>query len=145
VQFENEAQRQCYERVKGYMRQMFGEQVAVDPDTPQLRLGMGSALIGVMVGARDDHAVVSVISYPITEVEPSLELYQYLLHQNSQMYYAAFGIDDANDITLGHDLYGDTLDKEELEWALAAVAGVSDQYDDEIKQRWGGKRAIERG
>lgn len=145
MQFESDAQRQCYERVKGLMRQMFGEQAMPNPDAPFLGLTHGSAYLTVGVLARGDHAIVSVVSYPVTDIEPNLELYKYLLRLNAELYFGAFAVDpEDNSIIFSHRLYGDTLDREELEWAIGAVAGTADEQDDEIVKRWGGLRALDR-
>jgi hypothetical protein len=144
MNFENDAQRQTYNRVRGYMQQMFGEMAYASPDEPYFQMTWDSALVTVAVLARDDHSIVRVVSYPVTDVAPNFELYTFLLKENAGMFFGAFGIDDSDDIVFAHNLYGDTLDKEELEWAFGAVAGSADHYDDEIVRRYGGLRAPDR-
>jgi Putative bacterial sensory transduction regulator len=144
MQFENDAQRQCYERVKTLMRQMYGEQASVNPDVPQLGITSGSAWVSVAVHPLNENSIVSVLSYVVTEVEPSFELYQYLLRKGHDLLFGAFSVDEQGDIAFSHQLYGDTLDREELEWAIGAVAFTADEQDDEIVKRWGGLRAVDR-
>jgi len=56
----------------------------------------------------------------------------------------ASGIDENGDIVFEHTIVGSTCDKKELESSVAAVLEVSDDYDDKIVERWGGKRALDR-
>jgi hypothetical protein len=39
-----------------------------------------------------------------------------------------------------HTLLGDYLDEEELHWALYQLLNTADKLDDELKQKFGGKR-----
>jgi hypothetical protein len=68
----------------------------------------------------------------------------YLLRENDQMRFGAFGIDDANDIFFEYSIVGSTCDRAELKAAVSAVAFTADEYDDQIAGRWGGDRAIDR-
>ena len=142
--FVNEAQRACYEQVAEYMRQLYGEQAVGDPERPAFYLRSGSALVSTIVAPLGEHAVVRFESFVVTEVEASYDLFEYLLRSNAHLVHGGFGIDEEHDIFFRVTLLGDTLDKDELEWALGTVAQTSDEYDDEIVSRFGGLRAVDR-
>ena len=72
------------------------------------------------------------------------DLLHYLLRENEQLRFGAFGVDSDNDICYSHTVVGSTIDKEELQACVMAVVAMADKYDDEIVGRWGGQRAIDR-
>jgi hypothetical protein len=145
MRFEHEAQRTCYERVSRYMRELYGESAAADSARPAFELRRGSAIVASSVGTLEDKALVRVESWVVTDVEPTHELLEFLLRSNDQFPHGGFGLDNDNDVVFRVTLYGDTLDKEELEWAVEAVAHAADDFDDEIVDRFGGLRAVDRG
>jgi hypothetical protein len=145
VEFANESHRQTYQLVSAYMTELFGESAKRNPDIPAFALFQGSAATHVYVTPlTEDHTVVRVLSWVVTKVQPSYELFAFLLHANHEFVYGGFSVDDENDIAFTISLYGHTLDKEELDWAVRAVAGSSDEYDDEIVNRFGGLKATDR-
>ncbi len=144
MDFEHDSQRATYERVSAYMTQLFGEQAGRHPDQPTFFVSQGSAQTMINVVARGDHSVVSVFAWVVTEVEPSFELFDFLLKANHDMVYGAFAVDSENDISFSVNLYGDTLDKEELDWTVRAVVITADEFDDKITQRFGGLSARDR-
>lgn len=145
MEFKNNAQERCYARVGQFMREIFGEQCRALPDGPVFFASSGSTLATVEVCAwKDDSAVVSVLSWVVTDVEPMPALMSYLLHKNDEVLFGAFGMDDANDIFFRQAILGTTLDKDELKSAVSAVLCTADQCDDEIVSKFGGKRAADR-
>lgn len=145
ITFEHDQHRAIYEKVKGFMREMFGEQAVAFDDSPGFGIQHGSAFITVFVVPwGNDDAYVTARSYVVTGAEPSKELYEFLLKANWNMRFGAFGIDDENDIFFGDSIVGSTLDKEELRTLVYAVAGTADDSDDEIVSRFGGLRAVDR-
>ena len=58
--------------------------------------------------------------------------------------FVAFGIRPNGDVVLEHNLIGSTLSKEELEVSLYTIARVADRVDEEIVERWGGERGVDR-
>ena len=92
-----------------------------------------------------DPASLVQLTCPILwEVDPSPALYEFIARQS---YY--FGHVTAHDDTsspgklflmMSHTLLGDYLDEEELSSALYAMLGTADKLDDELKEKFGGKR-----
>ncbi len=76
------------------------------------------------------------------EIRP--DLLRYLLEENVKMIFGAFGISSDNEILFEHSIVGSTCDRKELEASVKAVMDISDDYDDKIVERWGGKRALDR-
>ena len=97
------------------------------------------------VDKNGDPQTLVQLSCPILwEVDPSPALFEWIARQS---YY--FGHITAHDDTsapgklfllMSHTLLGDYLDEEELNSALYAILGTADKLDDELKQKFGGKR-----
>ena len=73
------------------------------------------------------------------------DLMYYLLRKNEDMRFGAFGIDEEHDVFFEHSILGSTCDIEEFRASLLAVASIADGLDDEIKEQFGGLRAIDVG
>ncbi|MGL5197319.1 MAG: T3SS (YopN, CesT) and YbjN peptide-binding chaperone 1 [Chroococcales cyanobacterium] len=145
MQFQTSAQEACYHKVALWMQELFGKFPCARQDVPGLGLFMGSALVEVLIlpwGEED--SVINTRAYVVTEAELTADLMRFLLEQNSNMIFGAFGIDGKGDILFEHSIVGSTCDKKELESSVNAVLEVSDEYDDQLVERWGGKRALDR-
>lgn len=145
VEFQTEAQKAIYEKVGQYMKELFGEMTGARTDFPAYFLTMGSAAVQVFILSwGDKEAVVNVRSYVVTGAERTPEMLEYLLRENYDMRFGAFGLDKDGDVTFEHNIVGSSCDKSELRTSVMAVLGTADKYDEEIVGRWGGKRAMDR-
>jgi hypothetical protein len=145
MEFANDIQKETYEKVKGWMTELYGESAKVYPDTPSFGVGVGSAWTYVNVYAwGDDRATIQCFAWVVTGAEMDEALMQFLLRENYDMRFGMFGIDDEKDIFFKHSIMGVTADKGELKAAIAAVAYTADEYDDKIRSRWGGQRSADR-
>jgi len=144
MEFETAAQRECYERVAPWVKELFGGSVLRKPDKPILGVMHGSAFaqVGVFPWGPDD-AIITTRSYVVSGVELTTELLRYLLRENAGQPFGAFGLDDEGDIIFEHSIVGSTCDQRELESSVIAVARTADEYDDQIVERWGGERALD--
>jgi hypothetical protein len=146
LQFQHDTHRAIYEKVGGYMKELFGEFAGTRTDFPGYYLTMGSAIVQVFVLPwGDSDAIVNVRSWVVTGAERTQEMLEFLLRENFEMRFGAFGLDKDGDVVFEHTIAGSTCDKQELKASVLAVAGVADTYDDKIVSRWGGRRATDRG
>ena len=92
----------------------------------------------------DPSSLVQVTCPILWEVDPTPALFEFIARQS---YY--FGHVTAHDdssapgklfLLMSHTLLGDYLDEEELSSALYAILGTADKLDDELKEKFGGKR-----
>ena len=142
--FQTPNQREIFERISGWVSELFGTKARFRPDEPIIDVFAASAVAQVFVQPWDgDETIVTVRSWVVSGAEPSLELYQYLLQENAAMVFGAFGVDEDGNIFLEHTIVGQTCDPEELKSSAEAVALMADEYDDLIVDRWGGTRAID--
>jgi hypothetical protein len=144
MEFETQAQKECFEKVAPWVTELFGGSVLRKYDRPVLGVMHGSAFaqVGVFPWGEDE-TIVTTRAYVVTGVELTPELMRFLLLENAGMGFGAFGVDDDGDIIFEHSIVGSTSDQQELEASLIAVAKTADDYDDQIVARWGGERALD--
>lgn len=144
IEFESQSQEACYQRVARFLRDSFGDQTWASPQQPYFVLRQGSAVATIDVQSWNEGSVVKTWSLVVTDIQPTPELYEYLLRLNADQQFGAFALDADNDIVLRHTIIGDTLDPEELRSSVEAIARTADRYDDEIVEKFGGLRAKDR-
>ena len=145
MKFETNVQEACYNKIAVWMRELFDKFPCVIQDLPGISLFMGSALVEVFVFPwGDDEAIINTRSYVVTNVELKPNLMEFLLRENSNMRFGAFGIDKNDNIIFEHTIVGSTCDRPELEASVKTVLKVADEYDDKIVEQWGGQRAMDR-
>ncbi|KPK81226.1 MAG: hypothetical protein AMS25_07415 [Gemmatimonas sp. SM23_52] len=144
MEFETQAQKECYEKVLPWVTELFGGSVLRKADVPVLGVMHGSAFaqIGVFPWG-DADAIITTRAYVVTGADLTLELMRFLLQENAGMRFGAFGLDDDGDIIFEHSIVGSTCDQKELESSVIHVARAADDYDDQIVARWGGERALD--
>ena len=124
---------------------MFGTFAFAREDVPSFGLAVGSAFVQVgVIPWGDDDATITARSYVVTGVEMTQDLMYFLLRENDKMRFGAFGVDQDNDIFFEHTIVGSSCDKDELKASILAVVYTADQYDEQITQKWGGQRAVDR-
>ena len=127
------------------MKDLFGEMCHVDAERPVFRVAKGSAAASIVVVPwSDDDAVINVRSYVVTGAETTPELMRFLLTQNDKFRFGAFGLDSDGDIFVEHTIVGSGADRNELRASILAILVIADEFDDQIQERWGGLRAIDR-
>jgi hypothetical protein len=87
------------------------------------------------------------LSCPILwEVEPTPALYEWVAREGGRYFFGhVVAYDDTSAagkifLMMSHTLLGDYLDEGELSGALYAMLGTADGLDDELKEKFGGKR-----
>lgn len=133
------------ENVRGYLYEIFDDKdLFNDQETGHFYLAYGSTVLELSVepyGPED--SVVIIMAYCVQDVEVSEELMRKLLEVNHTLSFGAFSL-VGEDIFFQHTLFGRTLERANLLSAIAAVAEISDEYDDKIVARYGGERALDK-
>ncbi|MEW6278613.1 MAG: YbjN domain-containing protein [Candidatus Eremiobacterota bacterium] len=142
--FTTPAQEECYRKVQPWIVELFGDNARARADEPVFDVTVGSSVteVGVFPWTQEE-SVVSARARVIRGVELSPDLLQYLLRQNSVIRFGAFGVESDSEIYFLHSIVGSTCDKPELAATVRSVSSMADRYDDEIRNRWGGHRAID--
>ncbi|HEU4480916.1 MAG TPA: YbjN domain-containing protein, partial [Actinomycetota bacterium] len=107
-------------------------------------LGLDSARVFVVpTWLEEGPSVVRVFAITNLDVPVTADLTGYLLARNLEFVLGAFALDaDAGAVWFNHNLLGEHAHPKELEASIAAVAQTADRFDDEIKQRFGGRLYI---
>ncbi len=143
MHFENEQHEQVHDQVGVFLDELF-DAPHHDPSNGHYYVGYGSTILELSVepyGPED--TLVEVTAYCVQGVEPAEELALGLLQLNQQLPIGAFSV-VGKDIFYSHTLLGRSLDRKNLLGTIAAVAEVSDKYDDLIVQKYGGQTALDR-
>ncbi|HNX49825.1 MAG TPA: YbjN domain-containing protein [Thermoanaerobaculaceae bacterium] len=143
MQFVTSAQERTFAKVGTYLGELFGDKVEQIEEKPQFLLARGSAAASIAVFPRGDDTVVSVRAWVVFEPRITLELCQFLLHENSRIQFGAFGLAGDNDVFFRYSLVGSTINRQDLEAAVLTVLGTADDFDDIIKARFGGQRGAD--
>ena len=143
METQNENQKAVLGKVRIYLDELF-EDVHYDDETQHFYVSYGSTVLEISVDPYgEQEAIVMIMSYCVQGVEVDEELATGLLNLNHGLPFGAFSL-VGNDIFFHHALFGRTLERSNLLNALAAVATISDDYDDSISAKYGGQRALDR-
>jgi hypothetical protein len=143
MDFEHDTHRQTHERVEEYLAELF-EDPQMDPDNGHFYVRYGSTVLEIAVGPYGpEEAMVMVMAYCVQGANLEEELLLGMLELNHHMPFGAFSL-VGQDIFFSHSLFGRSLQRSNLLGAIAAVAEVSDDYDDRIVAKYGGQTALQR-
>lgn len=108
-------------------------------------LGIVSARVFIVpTWIKNGSTIIRVFAITNLDVPVTPELTTYLLEKNLEFVFGGFALDaKAGAVWFNHNMLGDFAHPEQLEATLAAVAQTADQYDDEIKERFGGRLYVE--
>jgi len=131
-----------------------GLQVMLQEDRFQVTFQDTSTFLTLRVaefGKNEDgepRTVVLVTSPILHEVEPTPELFEWIARNGGSRWFGHIEVYDAGDtgrvnLIFSHTLLGDYLDQPELETAMWGILSVANGWDEELQQKFGGKRAIE--
>ncbi len=146
MDFETDAQKECYTRVSDWLARQFEDSLFVDEDIPGFRVRKGSAIVNVRVYKYKwltDDALIAIRSCVVRSAELTDSLMLFLLQKSSPEIFGAFSVDDDGDIFFERAMLGSFCDSKEFELSITAVANVADEYDDIIRSRWGGLRGLD--
>ncbi|MGB3532761.1 MAG: YbjN domain-containing protein [Microcoleaceae cyanobacterium] len=144
MKFETKPQQDCYNKIAGWMDELFSDYPWEKLDDVGFGLFMGSAWVEVKINPwNDDDSVINTRSKVVINPELNLDLLQFLLEENAERLFGAFSLSKAGEILFEHTIVGSTCDPEELESSVIAVLETADDYDDQIIKKWGGQRALD--
>lgn len=130
---------QLRQKVERYLEEIFG--AAHTDSEGDFVIPSGSAVAFIRpVEIHGGQTAVRVWAITNKELAVTDGLTRYLATENAKLVFGTLALDDSRGVVvLGHTLLGEFLNREELKVAVAAVAMVADQCDDEIKSRFGGR------
>jgi len=143
MEFENDYHHETHDRVGHFLGELFDDPYH-DPENGHFYVGYGTTVLEISVdpyGPED--TTVQITAYCVQGVTVNDELALGLLELNHELPVGAFSV-IGDDIFFSHSIFGKSLERKNLLGAIAAVANVSDDYDDRIVQKFGGQTALDR-
>lgn len=141
-QFHTVCQEEVYRQVKSYLDELVDEHFD-DAEHCDFYLKYGSTVLEISITPyEEDDAVIEVLAFCVQGVEPSFELMQELLRLNAEVPLGGFSL-VGRDIFYSHAFLGRRLRGEQLIASLDNVASISDEYDEQFVERYGGETALE--
>jgi len=141
--FHTQCQEEVYRQVKSYLDELVDEHFD-DAEHCDFYLKYGSTVLEISIDPyEEDDAVIEVLAFCVQGVDPTFDLAQELLRLNSEVLLGAFSMVDS-DIFFSHSFLGRRLRPEQLIASLETVASVSDEYDEQLVEAYGGETALER-
>ena len=141
--FHTQCQEEVYRQVKNYLDELVDEHFD-DAEHCDFYLKYGSTVLEISIMPyEEDDAVIEVLAFCVKGVEQSADLMSELLELNSHVALGAFSM-VGNEIFFSHSFLGRRLRPEQLIASLDLVASLSDEYDEQIVEKYGGETAIER-
>lgn len=139
----DEKRNDVFDKVRLYLDELF-EDVHYEEEQGHFYVSYGSTVLEISVDPYgEEEVIVMIMAYVVQGVDVDEELTTGLLNLNHGLPFGAFSL-VGNDIFFHHALFGRTLERSNLLNALAAVATISDDYDDGISTKYGGQRALDR-
>jgi hypothetical protein len=143
MDFAHRVHRETHDRVEEYLAELF-EDPYHDPESGHFYVRYGSTVLEISVDPYGpEETMVEVMSYCVQGVRLEEDLLLGLLELNHHLPFGAFSL-VGRDIFLSHSIFGRGLERATLLGAIAAVANVSDEYDDRIVAKYGGQTALDR-
>ncbi len=143
MQFEKNHHHETHDQVERYLGELFDDPY-LDKDNGHFYVGYGSAVLEISVEAYGpEETILQVTAYCVQGVRLEEDLLLGLLELNHELPVGAFSL-VGQDIFYSQSVLGMTLDRNDLLGTIAAVATISDDYDDKIVAKFGGQTALDR-
>lgn len=144
MQFDNDKQANTYSNVKVYLGELFEEDLYHEDDDGHFYVSYGSTVIEISIDPYGPEEItVTVMAYCVQGVAVDENLLLGLLELNHTLPFGAFSL-VGTDVFFSYSVFGRTLERRNLLNAIAAVANISDDYDDRIVKKFGGDTALDR-
>jgi hypothetical protein len=142
---ENSALSLLRERVEEYLEEGFGH-FHTDEDGDYNLLHESARVFLCPRTWTDTRTVLRIFSITNVDVPASADLLVWLAGENFHLTFGHFAHKEKDrSVWFIHNLLGDFLDKEELLTAVRMVASQANDYDDRIKEKFGGRLFTEGG
>lgn len=143
MQFAHEHHEETHGRLGEILSELFDDPF-LDEENGHFYVGYGSTIIELSVEPYGPEEItVEVTAYCVQGVELREDLLLGLLELNHEQPIGAFSL-VGSDIFYSQSLFGSAMDRRNLLGTIAAVANVSDEYDDRIVDKYGGQTALDR-
>lgn len=143
MKFAHDEHKQVFDDVAVYLSELF-EEPFLDEETGHYYVRYGSTVVEIGVETYGpEEVLVLIVAYCVQGADVDDELMSGLLELNHNLPVGAFSVVD-EDIFFSYSLFGRDMRSKDLLSGIAAVANISDEYDDKLSERFGGNTALDR-
>ena len=143
MRFEHRHHEETHGRVGKILGELF-DTPHLDEDNGHFYVGYGSTVLEISVEPYGPEEItVEVTAYCVQGLELGEDLLLGLLELNHELPVGAFSL-VGKDLFFSQSIFGRSIDRKNLLGTIAAVADVSDEYDDRIVEKYGGQTALDR-
>jgi hypothetical protein len=129
------------QRVRTFLDELGIDSEETNPGLHVLRYG--STIVTVSTFVEGNETFCRFATIMLTEFAPNLDLLQRLLRLNTEVLFGSFLLFEDDTLSFSATLLGNHLDADEFEVALRYVAGIADEFDDELQALGGGRRGAD--
>jgi hypothetical protein len=118
--------------------------LTVSDDGFQIR--WDSAAVNIDIVEQEGRTLVQCYAPVLRELSASSELFEYVATEGQDYYFGSMQYVpdvDGGLLVLEHTLLGDFLDADELDNVVDSLVIVANRLDDELQERFGGKRFVD--
>lgn len=137
-------------RVRGKVQQWLAEELSSvvigTPGENDFEFAVESTFVRVVVRPFRDGSVIEVSSPVLFDAPITTELKDHVLMTTGTWVFGGFNYfedEGGANVVFQHSILGDYVDKEEFMNSLVAVAATAEGLDDDFKERFGGRRAVD--
>ena len=143
MDFAHQHHEATHSKVHEFLDELFDDPY-LDPENAHFYVGYGSTVLEISVEPYGpEETIVEVTAYCVQGVDRTENLLLGLLELNHELPVGAFSL-VGEDVFFSQSLFGKSIERSNLLGAIAAVANVSDEYDDRIVSKYGGQTALDR-
>ena len=143
MEFAHEHHEATHSKVHEFLKELFDDPY-LDQENAHFYVGYGSTVLEISVEPYGpEETIVEVTAYCVQGVDRTENLLLGLLELNHELPVGAFSL-VGEDVFFSQSLFGKSIERSNLLGAIAAVASVSDDYDDRIVGKYGGQTALDR-
>lgn len=136
---ESEALKLLRSTIENYLSESFSNYLRDQKNNYILQAGSARVIV-MPEDWLNGQTLVRVFSVINVDAPITPELTKYLACENLKVLFGKFSLEPTRPaIFFEHVLLGDFLNRKELEVAVGAVGVIADKYDNEIKDKFGGK------
>lgn len=132
--------------VQQWLSEEFSGVMIGTPGESDFEFKIDSTFVRVAISPFRENTVIEISSPVILDAPVTDELKQYVLENAGSWVFGGFRyFEDGGgaNVIFQHSILGDYVDKEELINSLMAVGATAEKLDDEFKERFGGRRALD--
>ena len=102
MEFQILVQAECYQKIDGWMDELFSDSPWEKLDEPGFGIFLGSAWVEVRVSPWGEDSIINTCSTVVIGAELKSDLLEFLLRSNSNMQFGGFSLDTDGTVSYTH-------------------------------------------